>query len=816
MYTAYSSTRGGADSSLSISSTDWTLPEPTIDYYTDDIMTEATGFSDVAVICLGRSGGEGADEPTDMYAVIHGTYDIRNEVSVAPDNYNYYNSVYTNNGDYDDFDEGEHYLQLSNTEENMIDLVCSTFDKVIVVVNANNTMELGWVDEYDSIGAVIWAPGTGATGMAALGEILSGAVNPSGKTVDTFVYDLTDTPYYNNIGNFSYTNVDDIKEANAAADAASEGNLAFVNYVEGIYVGYKFYETAATEGFINFDQKVQYPFGYGLSYTTFTQSIQNFKDNGDSVSFDVLVTNTGSVAGKDVVEVYFTPPYTNGGIEKSSVNLVQYEKTQSLEPGASETVSFTINKEDMASYDSSEIKVSGGGYILEAGEYTISIRSDSHTVLDEATFTVASDIDYSKTARTSDGIAAVNQFDYAEGNVTYLSRADGFANYATVTAAPTEDAYVMDDETRAAVEASAFATYDPTLYDDPNDVMPTTGADNGLTLADLTGADYDDERWDDLLDQLSIDDMALMINLGGWQTAKIDSVGKVATNDCDGPAGVNNFITGNYGTSFPSEVLMAQTWSKEMAAKIGDAMGQEYEDLENWGWYGPAMDGHRSAFAGRNFEYYSEDGVLAGYFAAAQVNAAAEHGVYAYIKHFALNDQETNRCAFLLTFSNEQAMREIYVKNYTGTGLAVMSAFNWIGTKPANGSYELLTTVLRDEWGFVGMVETDYDGSYGYMISDHCVRSGNDLLLGFNYQESNIFTDTDSATCVLAMRQACKNILYTVGNSGAYTKAADSSGLEPMTKMFIIIDVIVAVVLIAAEVIMIIGCRKKLRKNSVY
>jgi beta-glucosidase len=532
--------------------------------------------------------------------------------------------------------------------------------------------------------------------------------------VDTFVYDLTDTTTYNNIGNFSYTNVDDIKEANAAVDGAYEGNLAFVNYVEGIYVGYKFYETAATEGFINFDQKVQYPFGYGLSYTTFTQSIQNFKDSGDSVSFDVLVTNTGSVAGKDVVEVYFTPPYTNGGIEKASVNLVQYEKTQSLEPGASETVSFTIAKEDMASYDSGEIKVSGGGYILEAGEYTISIRSDSHTVLDEVSFTVASDIDYSVTGRSSDGIAAVNQFDYAEGNVTYLSRTDGFANYEAVTAAPSEDAYIMDDETRAAVELSAYATYDPTLYDDPSDVMPTTGANNGLTLADLTGADYDDERWDDLLDQLSIDDMALMINLGGWQTAKIDSVGKVATNDCDGPAGVNNFITGNYGTSFPAEVLMAQTWSKEMAAKIGDAMGQEYEDLENWGWYGPAMDGHRSAFAGRNFEYYSEDGVLAGYFAAAQVNAAAEHGVYAYIKHFALNDQETNRCAFLLTFSNEQAMREIYlkpfelcVKNYTGTGLAVMSAFNWIGTKPANGSYELLTTVLRDEWGFVGMVETD-------------------------------------------------------------------------------------------------------------
>jgi beta-glucosidase len=337
----------------------------------------------------------------------------------------------------------------------------------------------------------------------------------------------------------------------------------------------------------------------------------------------------------------------------------------------------------------------------------------------------------------------------------------------------------------------------------------------------MTGKDYDDPDWELLLDQLSLDDMALMINLGGWQTAEIASVGKVATNDCDGPAGVNNFITGNTGTSFPAEVLMAQTWSKEMATKIGDAMGQEYEDLENWGWYGPAMDGHRSAFSGRNFEYYSEDGVLAGYFAAYQVNAAAEHGVYAYIKHFALNDQETNRCAFLLTFCNEQAMREIYlkpfelcVKNYEGTGLAVMSAFNWIGTVPANGSYELLTTVLRNEWGFVGMVETDYDGSYGYMISDHCVRAGNDLLLGFNYQATNVFTDTDAATCVLAMRQACKNILYTVGNSGAYTKSGDEGGMKPMTAMFLGIDIAVVVVVIAIEVILVVNYRKKYGKGA--
>jgi beta-glucosidase len=808
--------------SIAMASQDWTLPEPTVDYYTDSLMSEATSFSDTAVIVIGRSGGEGADLPTDMYAVIHGTYNIASEVSAAPDNYGYTNASYTNNGSYDDFDEGETYLELSNTEEAMIEKVCSTFDKVIVVINANNTMELGWVDEYPQIGAVILAPGTGKTGMAALGEIIAGTVNPSGKTVDTFVKDLTATPTFNNIANFSWSNVDDLKEAIVALDSAYEGNIAFVNYVEGIYVGYKFYETAYADqmdGF-DYDATVQYPFGYGLSYTTFTQSIKNFSADGDNITFDVEVSNTGSTAGKDVVEVYFTPPYTNGGIEKAAVNLVDYEKTETIEAGSSATVSFSIPKEDLAAYDSECIKTANGGYILEAGDYTISIRSDSHSVLDEATFSVASDIDYSVTGRASDNTVATNQFDYAKGDVTYLSRANRFANYAEATAAPTN--FEMSAETRAAMEVNTVAGYVPTDYDDSNDVMPTLGASNGLKLADLTGKSYDDPQWDDLLDQLSFDDMALMINLGGWQTAQIDSVGKIATSDCDGPAGLNNFITQAYGTAFPAEVLMAQTWSKEMATKIGDAMGREYADANNYGWYGPAMNTHRSAFAGRNFEYYSEDGVLAGKFASNQVNAAAKLGVYAYIKHFALNDQETNRCSILMTYSNEQAMREIYlkpfelvVKNYdfTSQGLAVMSSFNWLGTKPADGSYELLTTVLRDEWGFVGFVETDYDGSYGYMISDHCVRVGNDLMLGFASAATNQFTDT-SATATLAMRQACKNILYVVGNSGYYADGDPTGGIDNMTKTFIGIDVGVAIVLIAIEAIVIVRWLGKKKKAA--
>ena len=816
MYTEYRADRPV----ISMNAQDWTLPEPTVDAYTDTIMDEAKSFSDTAVIVIGRSGGENADLPTDMNAVIKGTYNIAEQVASIPKNFTYMNSSYTNNGSYDDFEEGESYLELSRTEEDLVDKVCSEFDKVVVVINANNPMELSWVDEYDQIGAVILAPGTGITGFAALGEVINGTVNPSGKTVDTYVKDLFNTPYINNIGNHSYANVKDLNDQITAADEAAIGNLSFVNYVEGIYVGYKFYETAADEGFLKYEDHIQYPFGYGLSYTTFDKSIKNFKDNGDSISFDVEVTNTGDVAGKDVAEIYFTPPYNNGGIEKASVNLIEFGKTDLLEPGATGTISFEIPKEDMASYDSEGIKISGGGYILEAGEYTISLRSDSHTVVAEETFKVDDDIDYSANKRESDFVTATNQFeDYARGDFEQLSRKDSFANYEKACAAPTDKQYEMSDEVRAGVEEYVFCSYDGTKYNNDSDEMPTMGADNGVELYDMVGLDYNDEKWDSLLDQLSFEEMTTLINVGGWQTAAVDSVGKIATSDCDGPAGLNNFITGAVGSAYPSEVLMAQTWNKQLAYEIGQSMGQEYADANNYGWYGPAMNTHRSAFAGRNFEYYSEDGVLGGHLAANQVNGAAEKGVYAYIKHFALNDQEINRISVLLTFSSEQAIREIYlkpfeiaVKDFTGTCRAVMSSFNWIGTIPSCANSHLLNNVLRDEWGFVGLVEADYNGSYGYMVTDSSIRNGNDLMLGYGRAQSNVLAD-QSATAVKAMRQASKNILYTVANSGYYADGNPVGGMTNMTKIFVTVDVIVALLIIAIEAILIIRYLKK-KKNA--
>lgn len=806
MYTDYRDTRFSPGMG-NVTFTEWTLPEPTVEYYTEEMLTEAKEFSDVALVVLGRSGGEGQDIPKDMNAIINETYDIRNEVADGNENYGYFGaSYYSNSENYDDFDLGESYLELSNTEEAMLDLVCENFDQVIVLINANNTMELGWVEQYESIDSLILAPGTGKTGMLALGRILSGEVNPSGKTVDTYVYDLTDSITYNHTGNFSYNNVDDLKTAFTEADEAYQGNIAFVDYAEGIYLGYKFYETAAAEGLINYEDKVQYPFGYGLSYTTFSQQIQNFDEQADTISFDVAVTNTGAAAGKEVVEVYFTPPYTNGGIEKASVNLIEFGKTQSIEPGESETISFSIPKEEMASYDSGAVKTSQGGYILEAGDYTVSIRSDSHTVLDEAAFNVAADIDYSMEGRESDLTTANNQFeDYSAGKVEYLSRADGFANYEQVLSGPAEAEYVMDEAIRTAISEKSVAFYDPTQYDDPNAVMPVTGADNGLVLADMTGQDYDDPRWEPLLDQLTVDEMVQLVNLGGFQTIAVDSVGKLATMDSDGPTGVNNWVTGVYGTAFPTAILLTQSWNKELAQKMGSAIGAEYADCEIYGWYGPAMNTHRTPFCGRNFEYCSEDGVIGGLISSAIVNGAADHGVYAYIKHFALNDQETNRCSFLLTYSNEQAIREIYLKpfeicvknfDFTGRPLAVMSSFNFIGHIYSGANPYLLNNVLRDEWGFKGMVLTDWDGSYGYQITDDSIRNGNDIMLGFNSYESNRITDTDAASCVLALRQASKNIMFTVANSGAYTIEREARLITPMNALFIGIDA--AVVIISA------------------
>ncbi|WP_337574954.1 glycoside hydrolase family 3 N-terminal domain-containing protein [Fournierella sp.] len=783
-YTAYRADRP----TIAMGTQDWTLPEPPASTYTDEMIANAKAFSDTALVVISRSGGEGADLPTDMAAVIDGSWQ---------DGTTSYAGSYTNNStEYADFEQGQHYLELSKTERDMLDLVCSNFENVIVVYNGANTMELGFVDDYAQIKSVLWCPGTGQSGFNALGSILAGTVNPSGKTADTFVYDLTATPTWNNFHAFSYTNADEFA---AAGFMIKSTTPRFINYNEGIYVGYRFYETAAAEGVIDYATTVQYPFGYGLSYTSFSQTMSDLTVDGEgNISLDVTVTNTGSVAGKDVVEVYYNPPYTNGGIEKATANLIAFDKTETLEPGASETITITFKAEDMASYDDNVNKA----YVLEAGDYIISINSDSHTVIDSRTYNVAETIVYGEgNARSTDQTVATNQFEFAEGDVTYLSRADGFANYAEATAAPVS--YEMSDELKASFINNG--NYDPSEYNNADDQMPTTGAKNGLQLVDMRGVDYDDAQWDTFLDQLTISDMDTLIALGGYQTAAVPSIGKVQTYDCDGPASINNNFTGVGSVGFPSAVMIASTWNQDLANEFGRSIGKMADEMNTTGWYAPAMNNHRSAFAGRNFEYYSEDGVLSGKMAAKAIQGAEEFGVYAYMKHFALNDQEANRCDMLCTWADEQAIREIYLKPFEisvkeGGCDAVMSSFNYIGHKWAGACDELLNKVLRDEWGFVGMVLTDYFGVYGYMDADQAIRNGTDFCL-VNYDtETNHVTDTTSATSVLAMRQASKNILYTAVNSRAYAEENLNTGMLTWQIAAIAIDVVLAAVLIVLEV----------------
>ena len=779
---------GADDPEMSIQKQSWTLPEPPVDTYSDELIKSAKEYSDVAVVVLSRKAGEGHN-------------DIPMDVRKA---------AYDNNSDeYDDFPEGEHYLQLSQTERDMVDMVCSNFDNVIVVYNGANQFELGFADEYPQIKSVVWCPGTGNVGFNALGKVFSGEVNPSGKTPDTFIYDMTTAPWWNNAEKTEYTNLADLAVEGMNAGTAQVYAPAFTNYVEGIYVGYKYYETAAQEGAIDYDKTVQYPFGYGLSYTEFEQKMGELEEKDGQISVDVEVTNTGDVAGKDVVEVYYKPPYTNGGIEKASANLIEFAKTDLLQPGESQTVTVTFSIEDMASYDENNAKA----YVLEKGDYVISINSDSHTVLDQKTYTADKDVVYKgENKRASDDTAATNVFEDAKGDVTYLSRADHFANYEEATAAPASaelgEPYVS--------EYHLNSNFDKTTYLNDEDVMPTTGADNGLTLADMRDADYDDPRWEKLLDQLTVDEMANMIAMAGYQTAAMDSVGKVATLDFDGPAAINNNFTGVGSIGFPIEVVVASTWNKELAQAWGECMGKISQEMGAEGWYAPGMNTHRTAFGARNYEYFSEDGVLAGNMGAKAVEGARKYGVYSYIKHFALYE---GNAKMVSVWSNEQAIREIYLKPFEisvkqGGANAVMVSWSFLGDKWTGESSNLMNTVLRDEWGFRGMALTDFfrNNGHGFMNADAALANGVDAMLStFNGEENNV-ANPEHPTSVLQMRNACKNVMYTVVSSWAYDGEHEETGMENWKKAGIGIDIVIALFMAGMEVLVIRGYKK--RKNA--
>ena len=707
---------------------DYNINEPATSEYSDKLISDAKKFSDTAIVVFSRNGGEGGDLPMDMASYTGG-------------------------------DEGKHYLELQSCEQEMLSMVEKNFEHVIVLVNSSNAMELGFLEDKN-VDAALWIGGPGSTGCVAVGEVLSGAINPSGRLVDTYAYDLTTAPAYYNAGDFTYTsNGEDTSEH-------------YVEYAEGIYVGYRYYETRYVDNATGkcdedaYGKVVQYPFGYGLSYTSFEQKITHHEVKDGKINIEIEVKNTGKVAGKDVAQVYVTAPYVNGGIEKSFVELEGFAKTGLLEPGKTEKVTVSFDVEDMAAYD----YVEHGCYVLEKGTYEIKLMNNAHDVLDSFTYDVEDTIVYDENhARSTDQTAAVNTFDFAAGDMTYVSRSDWEGTLPT--------ARVEKKEATAEILDQLNLDNINKLYVNPSNEGDkiTTGADNGLTLSDMAGVPYDDEKWDKLLDELSVDEMAKLMGYGGFSTVEIASIDKVATIDIDGPAGLNALTSDISGVQFPSEAVIGSTYNVELVDEMGQTYAQEANAHGVVGLYAPGVNIHRTPFSGRNFEYYSEDPVLNGKLGAAMTRGCNSMGVYCYPKHFALNDQETNRSG-VCVWSNEQAMREIYLKAFEivvkeGNNHGLMSSYNRIGTVWSGGCEALLTDVLRGEWGYEGAVATDYANAK-LLNADQALMAGGDLMLSTT---GATLSDkvTESIEGQQKLRQASKNVLYMVVNSRAYTNPVE-------------------------------------------
>ena len=735
----------------------YTAAEPTYSQY------------DTAIYMIGRMGGEAFDLPRDM-------------------------------GDWEG-DKGRHYLEMTSAEESLLTYITNKFKKVIVIYNtagnpfevqrANAILEDAKKKDSDFKYATMFVAGLGSTGANGIGDVLNGSVSPSGKMTDTWVYDFTADPSYVNSGDFQYGNLD---------------KVSYIEYEEGIYVGYRYYETMDAIKKDNGDwykKTVSYPFGYGKSYATFSQTIRNFTTNENTISFDVTVRNNeseGGYSGKDVVQIYISAPYKTNGIEKAHKVLLDFEKTDTLNPGQEETIHFELNKEDFASYDYKNEKA----YVLDDGEYTIFAGKDAHDSYDSKSFNQENKIVYSgNNKRSSDKIPATNLYDdmseYMEKATTQLTRSDEFKGGVT---APEGNKPVPDytSEFLKMKLSEALLSKDPAVdytYKAPEvkDVM--LGAEKEVELIQLRGLSYDNPLWDKLLNQLSEKEIKSLVGTGGYQTKSVSSINKPATKDPDGPAGFSSFMDGSIkGSSIPAATLIACTWSKEIANKLGEAIGEEALQGGYSGWYAPATNIHRYPLSGRHFEYYSEDPVLAGQMTTEIVEGAAKKGLYAYIKHFAMNEQETNRKTNnnVATWANEQAVREIYLKpfemcvknatmevnylsetkdkngktiyaNSTKTMkacTAIMSSYNRVGAIWSGGRYGLMTTTLRGEWGFEGMVVTDYFTTNAQNMSQ-MLRAGNDLALTTIPATVPFSTAEDKYLA----REASHNILYTVVNSNA-------------------------------------------------
>lgn len=674
------------------------LDEMPVSKLTDSVMNNAVSFSDTAVIVISRTSRE--------------TSDLDEET-----------------------------LRLTSDEKALVEKVTSAFENVIVLFNTGNIMEMGWLDEYDSIkaAALIWIPGE--FGMEGVGKILSGEVTPSGRLADTVAYKPTDHPSSQCFGDHGYQGADEY----------------YVEYLEGIYIGYRYFETFAPD-------KVQYPFGYGLSYTSFEKTNASFTNDGEKITASVTVTNTGSRSGKEVVELYYSAPYINGGIEKSAINLGTFTKTKILAPGESETVTLTLKISDMASYDYKNEEA----WVLDTGDYNIFLSDNVRTHYASYTLNIPEKIVNKYDSKT--GVEIKNLFSQANGGFTVLSRADKDSTYPVCrTLTASDDIKNADALPKEKAEGEA----------------PKMGVkyDKTITLKDVS---EDESLWDAFLDQLTLEEMTLMVINGGYETQGIERLGIPATMDNDGPSSVkgrNGQLYVDCGTAYPCETAIACTWNTELAEIHGQGVGKEAKDIGTDIWYAPAVTIHRNPMAGRNFEYFSEDPVISAKMAAAIIRGANKEDLVTTIKHFAMNEQETHRNG-IFTWADEQTMREIYLKAFEepikeANPVGLMSAYNRIGTSWCGGNKALLTDLLRTEWGFEGFVVSDYSTNMtgtGYMNPVLAVYAGNDTILTGLYSFSKpshvIAVQTayyrDPVGFGNALRSACKNLCIAKMHTNAF------------------------------------------------
>ena len=740
--------------------------------YPEDV--RASVSETVAVVVLGRASGEGYDLSLDLNAAL------------ADERF----SSFVPNEETANYAEGQHSLQLTAEELSLIAGARETADHVVVLLNTGTTLEVGPLVEEGSpyqVDALLHVGFPGAVGAEVVGELLCGRRNPCGRTCDLWARDMRLSPSFNTMGEHRYTDIHDFYPGN---ETTGDG-ARFVEYLEGVYVGYRYFETAAAMGAIDYDGAVTFPFGYGLSYTSFSWSLLDCRLDGEDVMLSARVTNSGKLSGKDVVEAYVSAPW-DGSVEKSAVALVAFAKTSELAPGESQTLELSWPVRQMASWSAAD-----GCWALAAGSYQVSLRTDSHHVVEARTL----DLD-EKRYQTDDATGADVFARFSDLDEYFDDQAAAAGGGAPVLLTRNDMAGSFPVPARDKTAASVGVTlsmYDAEAEDDGATTVPEIGAENGVSLIDLRGRDFDDPLWDMLLDQLSPGDMVALVCTNAGE--KIDSVGKPATDWDDSPVAMGGMERGGSHCVWPSEYLVAETWDVDLLRSMGEAVGEESLSSGIFGWWSPAINMHRSPFSGRNYEYYSEDPLLTGSLARAMLDGGASRGMVNILKHFCVYDQETGRREHLCTWATEQAVREIYARPFemvvkspmrnavpvldVSTGeqtqaevnvpLSIMSCYSFLGNTWGGGREDLQTGLLRDEWGFDGVVLSDFSVDDYYMDHDQGIAAGTDLMLAT--AATGTVADPRSAHTLNNLRRSVHRYLYVVVNSNAM------NGISPTVRV---------------------------------